>query len=120
MSPEQLEVVAAMREAGKSYGQIARRLGKHKNTISWCCLVNGIDSPKASKLWTDGIKGPAEVIRGDYVLRRFTPEEDAELLRLEATGMSPAAIGRAIGRGRNSVVGRLATLARREERQAPR
>ena len=60
--------------------------------------------------------GPAVVHRGDHVVRRFMPDDDARLLALDAEGLGHSAIGRAMGRPANSIRGRLMTLARREAR----
>ena len=60
--------------------------------------------------------GPAIVRRGDHIVRRFTEKEDALLLELEAQNLNYSEIARRLDRRRNSIVGRLATLARREAR----
>ena len=62
--------------------------------------------------------GPVEMKRGNHVVRRFTPEEDALLLTLEAEGLSYTEIGRRLERPHTSISGRLMTLARHEERRA--
>jgi hypothetical protein len=49
-------------------------------------------------------------------VRRFTAEEDALLLQMEANGARYCEMCRALGRRHNSIIGRLATLARRDAR----
>jgi DNA-directed RNA polymerase specialized sigma24 family protein len=51
-----------------------------------------------------------------FQVRRFTTEEDDWIVEYELRGYSHAEIGRRLGRKPNSIKGRLATLARREER----
>jgi DNA-binding CsgD family transcriptional regulator len=115
MTPEQFTMIERMREAGKSYKQIAARIGMSPGAVSWYCLRQAIESPRPGKCWDD-IRGPATVARGNHVVRRFTRDEDELIVKMEREGASPSEIARALGRRPNSVTGRLATLARREER----
>jgi hypothetical protein len=117
MSPQQLEKIAAMRERGWSYKRIGNAIGMSPGAVSWYCLREAIEPPKPSKC-RDQIVGPAVVKRGDHVVRRFTPEEDATLLRLSKEGKSNRALVRLMGRSDSSIRGRLMCLARREERGA--
>jgi len=85
--------------------------------VSWYCLMEGIEKngkPPVPKPY----RGPMMTKRGNHVVRCFTQEDDKLLLELEAQGKRYSEIARALGRQRNSVVARLATLARREERAA--
>lgn len=54
--------------------------------------------------------------RGNHVVRRFTPEEDAQLIELAAEGLGPTEIGKRMGRGHNTIMGRLFTIARPDAR----
>lgn len=115
MSTVDIEQLAELREGkGWTYKRIAEAMGKSEGWVSWYCLVNGIEKP--------GTPVPSRVRpgsvehRGKHLIRRFAPEEDNRLLALEAEGLSYSQIARAVGRHRNSVLGRLATLARQEAR----
>ena len=57
------------------------------------------------------------ILRAGRAVRPFTAAEDAELLRLEAEKLRYLEIARRLGRKRHVVAARLASLARRAERQ---
>jgi hypothetical protein len=83
--------------------------------VAWWCLVGAIEKPGPVQVpapWT----GPMVVKRGAFEVRRFTADEDRQLIAMEAEGLKLGTIARRLGRRRNSVYGRLATPARREER----
>lgn len=106
--------IAELREAGKTYDEIGAELGGISGSnISWICLKYGIEGPRKSKL---GDRGPMVRKRGNYEVRRFTPEEDTKIIEMSLAGHRAYAIGKAIGRPHNSVLGRQMTLARRDER----
>lgn len=107
--------IAEMREAGKTAAVIARRVGCSIGAVNYHCLKLGADAPGAKPL-RDEIVGPSEMKRGDHVVRRFTPEDDALLKALALQGFGNGIIARRMGRRWNSVNGRLMTLARREAR----
>lgn len=115
LTDEQRDQIAALRERGWSYERIGRKFGMSAKAISWHCLMLGAEPPKR---WPLGDRGPMTMARGNHTVRRFTPEEDRKLIELERAGKTYSQIGQAIGRRHNSVRGRLATLARREERAA--
>lgn len=109
--------IVELREAGHSCAWIARRIGCSEGLVAWTCLRLAADPPNARPI-REGVSGPAVMQRGDHLVRRFTPEEDREIERLDHAGATYQAIGRALGRRRNSIQGRLMTLARRQERNA--
>ncbi len=115
--PSQIDItkLAHLREEKwLSYGQISRMMGVSIGAISWQCLMHGIEHPsKVTRL-----RKPSGGLehRNGYVIRRFTAEEDAELLRLAMAGVRTSEIARKLGRKGNSVRGRLATLARHDAR----
>lgn len=117
LTQQDFDRICTMRAAGKSFEQIGRAIGCSAKAVSWHCLRLGAEGPKPTTLW-DGIKGPAVVMRNGHEVRRYTPEDDAQLLSLEAEGLPISTIARRMGRRPNSVTGRLMTLARREERSA--
>ena len=113
---EQLDEAARLREAGMSINAIGKRLGMSPGSVSWHCLKLGADSPTTATNVPD-YSGPMIMRRGDHLVKRFTPEEDARLLQMDIDGERVCDMARAIGRPANSVRGRLMTLARREERE---
>lgn len=117
LSPEDMDRICAMREAGKSYEQIGRALGCSAKAVSWHCLRLGAEGPKRTRLWP-GVVGPATFGRNGHTVRRYTAEDDALLIELEQQGLPIATIAQRMGRRWNSVKGGLMTLARREERES--
>lgn len=116
LSDDDRERLATMREAGKTYAQIAEALGRSKSAISWHCLRLAAESPRPHKSRPDYYRKAPIVRRGKTVVRAFTPAEDTKLLQLEGQGLKPTAVGRALGRRDSSIRNRLMTLARRDER----
>lgn len=117
LSDADIQRIVELREKGLSLGQIALKVGSHTETVYYHCLRLGAESPRnKGKTW-DKIKGPEVIVRGNHVVRRFTPQEDARLLRLERKGLNNADIARAIGRANSSVRNRLSTLARHQARK---
>ena len=115
MTDEKLAIMEEMRERGRSYGAIARRLQLSPGAVSWHCLIRGIDPPQPPCLRPIPTR-PVAVRRGNHFVRPFTVDEDRRLLALEAQGLSFAELSRQLGRKPNSIRGRLAVLARRDER----
>lgn len=113
-----LDRIAELREADATYEAIGAAVGLSASHVNSICLKRGFERsvPSAELLWTD-IRGPAVTRRGNHEVRRFTEQEDAELLALEAEGLSYTAIARRLGRARTSIENRLITLARREARK---
>jgi DNA-binding CsgD family transcriptional regulator len=100
-----------------SIASIAQELGCSEGAILWHCNRLGIEPPKPElyRYW-DGVRGPLVTGRSGHLVRRFTPAEDERLLALAEGGMSRRRIGKMLGRRTNSVIARMSTLARREER----
>lgn len=101
--------MARWREQGRSYRWIGARLGYSPGLIRWNCLKVGADTPKGPQIAAS--KMPMLTIRNGREVRRFTAEEDARLVRMDMEGATYSAIAKAMGRTRNSVTGRLMTLA---------
>lgn len=116
MAPEKVETIERMRAAGKSYRQIAAKIGMSPGAVSWYCLRYAIESSRdrAPSAVTPG----AVERRGNHVVRRFTPEEDAQILEMEGRGTPVYRIAQALGRANSSIIGRLMTLAARDESKA--
>lgn len=113
-----LDRIAELREADVKYEAIGAEVGLSASYVSFLCLKNGFEPSDPSRWPTwEGIRGPAVMQRGNHQVRRFTDAEDAQLLALEAEGISLSEIARRMGRARNSVQGRLMTLARRDARK---
>ena len=113
VSEEQIAIIVERRESGVSLAEIARELKISRGSVEYQCLKLGADPPVPYKLPD---LEPIAYERSGHTVRRFSPEEDAKLLALTGSGMRLAAVARELGRGRNSVIGRLMTLARRQER----
>ena len=116
LTDEQKELIADMRERGLSCGVISRRLNLSQGAVSWHCLVAGIDSPRTRSRVPAPVKHD-QYMRNGRVVLAFSPDDDAQLLALEAEGKRYGTIAKIMGRRRNSVLGRLATLARHEARR---
>jgi hypothetical protein len=118
VTPEVKDRIFRMREAGRSYKAIGKAVGISAQAVSWYCLEACVEPSKPSKAtcsWTE-VRGPVIVKRGKFVIRRYLPEEDAQLLALEAEGLNYSQIGKRLGRKHNSIKGRLMVLARRDAR----
>lgn len=111
-----IDAIAELREEKSwSYRRIAEKLCISEGYVSWLCLINGIEKPGPRRPVGPVGAGSFET-RNGHMIRRFSDEEDQRLLALEASGASYAEMARTLGRARNSVIGRLATLARRDAR----
>lgn len=115
MSSETRARIAALRELRWTVDSIAREVGVSVGSVSWALLIDGVDIHEGEKL-PPVPTAPVVYRRAGREVRRFTQADDAELLRMEAAGFRLQHIAKALGRQRNSVLGRLATLARREAR----
>lgn len=117
LSIPQREQIADLRiNLGWGYNRIAEHLDVSPGAVSWYCLMDGIERYGVPGPVRE-IKSPAAYRRGAHIVRPYAPEDDALLLVLEAEGKTYSEIARAIDRRHNSIAGRLATLARREERR---
>jgi len=109
--------IEELREKGHSYQFIAGRLNIPERSVSYFCLKYGIESPNTKdKILPQTAKGPRIYSRKGRIVRRFTQEEDKVLLQMRQEGKSLSEIGRKLGRRHNSIVGRLYTLSRHEDR----
>jgi hypothetical protein len=120
LTPDQIDRMADMRERGMTYSQIARILTAQgapvsMKTIQWWCLRVGAIAPPSAYRGTAGMVRTYQ--RDGQDVLPFTPEEDARLLHLEATGKGHTEIARQMSRPRSSVIARLMRLARQEAMQ---
>jgi IS30 family transposase len=115
MTDEQRAIIERMRAKGKSYGQIGMRIGMSPGAISWYCLRYAIESPKGRT--KSAIKPGTISTRGNHVVRRFTPEEDRQIVEMRLAGASIKVIADTVGRATSSIFGRLMTLAAWDERR---
>jgi DNA-binding CsgD family transcriptional regulator len=116
VTSEQIEIVERMRAEGKSFGQIAKRIGMSKGAVSWYCLRHGIESPRPRQ--SREAYSYSDYGRGGHTVRRFTSRDDARLLDMRKRGISVSEIARTLGRNTSSINGRLMTLAARDEAKA--
>lgn len=108
--------ICELREKRLSEATIARLLKRSKGSIGWALLGLGVDiHPLRALPPVPAV--PVIHMRPSGPVRRFTQEEDQQLLDLEASGLALFAIGKRLGRPANSITGRLRTLARRQERE---
>ena len=114
-----LEEAARLREAGMRISEIGKRLGINPSVVAAYCLQVGADSPDAA-MKPPLLQNVPHYTRNGHVVRRFTEAEDARLLALRLRGIGVTEIARRLGRRRNSVIGRLRTLARHEARDEAR
>lgn len=111
-----LSEAAALRETGMSCEAIARRLDMSIGAVSWHCLRLGADSPN-TRGKIPVARGPAVTRRSGFTVRRFSPDEDATITRMDLAGATTAEIAHTLGRPWNSVRGRQMTLARHQARR---
>ena len=116
---EKDELFRLRSERGLSYTQIARKMGISVGSVTYHTLVHGIEKP-GSCPFRNRIKPPETYtyMRNGKPVRGFTPEEDEILIKMSKAGAKYSEMGDRLGRRHNSVAARLATLARKEERQA--
>lgn len=105
-----------MRETGAKHRDIALAVGMKISSVEWYCLKFGAYSP-LQPIRNTSKSQPGIIIRGNHIVRRYSPEDDRKLLELESEGLRLCDIARALGRQANSVKNRLSTLARRDERR---
>lgn len=116
LTEEQLELIADLTEDRRfTASQIARLVGCSEGSVGWAQLKLGVDRHPTKPLPPVPTE-PVVMRRGGHVIRRFTQADDKQLLDLEAKGLNPHRIAKAMGRRHNSIVGRLRTLARRDAR----
>lgn len=111
---EQANTAAELREQGLTFVEIGEKLGMNERSVQYHCMRLGADLPPNAPRRNNRL--PEVYQRNGRIVRLFTPEEDAELLRLEATGMPTNQIARLMGRPANSTRGRLMLLAMKEAR----
>ena len=100
-----IERICDLRELGHTIASISSDTGASLGGVDWHLTKLAIDPPKTTfTTWDDGIRGPAVMKRRGsknrraHIVRRFTPFEDSEILRLQALGDGYCAIGRALNR----------------------
>ena len=114
LSDDQLDEMCELRESGWAGRRLADRYNVTSSAIRYQCLKLGAFSPRQIRHAQNRVDRRTGKIRSGFSnhARTFSPDEDAELLRLESEGHSIPAIGRALGRANTSVRIRLLSLAR--------
>lgn len=107
-------------EKGWTYDRIAKRLEVSISSIQWYCLIYGVEKPGTAPDMSKIKRDQYNYQRNGFPVRAFTEQEDRLLLSLSMQGLGYSEIGKRLNRRHNSVQGRLAALARREERQQQR
>ena len=111
----QAELAAELREQGMTITQISERTGMGPQSVQYHCLRLGADLPPDMREGRN-CRQPELYFRNGNAVRRFTPEEDRQLLELAVKGTPVSEIARRIGRRPNSTKNRLMLLARHEAR----
>lgn len=110
------ERAAEMREQGHTYTSIAKTLDISPKTVETMCIAQGA-LPPAQEITLSNFnrrQQPDVYFRNGRAVRRFTADDDALLLQLEAEGKTIAQIANALGRAHNTVRARLRILARHD------
>jgi transposase-like protein len=115
ISAEDQERIVSLRLKRWNIPSIAKEIGCSEGTVSWHLLMAGIDLHENKPLAPVPVE-PIVCGRNGYIVRRFTQAEDSRLLALEAEGLNLNRVAKALGRKRNAILGRLATLSRRDAR----
>lgn len=105
--------IAEKREKGWGLEMLAKEFKCTTGSISWCCLMQGVTAPGAKDRKPQA--RPKEYMRNGKLVRTFTPEEDTLIEGMSMAGKTITEIQTATGRRHNSIVGRLATLAKNKE-----
>jgi DNA invertase Pin-like site-specific DNA recombinase len=107
------DMVARRLKGGRanSYGAIAARYGCAAHTVRRLCLLAGL---KAAPRPLD--KFPSVTSRNGVAVRRFSPADDAALLRMKAQHVRPSEMARVLGRHDSTIANRLVALAAYEAR----
>lgn len=114
VSKEDVLKLVEWRERGRSHYWIAEQLGVSKSAVHYHCLKQGAISPN-QKLAPVPTEPKTFIGYNGKPCRRFTVDDDNQLLALELAGKNYAEISRETGRARTSVRVRLMTLAQRDE-----
>lgn len=112
---DQIDRAVTLREDGRTLQQIEQETGVHRCVVSHYCLRLGADLPAGMRGASPNPQRPP-YRRGRHIVRPFSPEDDARILEMANQGLTRAEIARAMGRKRNSIEGRLLTLARHDAR----
>jgi len=111
LTDEQLARMFAWRRANKSFAFIAMRMGCSIGAVRHQCLLAAVfpigKGPGAVRL-------PMTYRRNGVTIRRFTPEEDAIILAMDADDIGSTEIGRALGRPSSTISNRLLALVARQ------
>lgn len=117
ISDEMEEKIIDWREQGKSCHWIAERLGIPTATIYSHCLTWGIESPRTrAKVLSSHTDRPLTYVRGNQVVRRYTPNEDQIIQSMRVNGETCTEIAKHLDRKPGSIRRRLCTLARNAAR----
>jgi hypothetical protein len=111
-----VDAIAELVERGVAPWRIAHRTGLTMSQVRYRLRVENLD-PYIRNPLPPVPESPIIHKRGDGIVRRFTAADDAQLLALDAQGLSVAEIARRMGRRDNSIHGRLECLARRAARE---
>jgi hypothetical protein len=120
LNDEQIQEMCALREKGWGIQRIADHFTANGTAISfgaisWQCLRAGADT--LPQFYGATRQAGTAYRRNGRVVRPFTPDEDDLIRKLDMQGVDLTTVAQRLNRQRQSVLARLATLARREARQ---
>ncbi len=110
IAPAVLDTIATMREAGAPYSAIGRATGVNPKTCQYHALALGGFAP----VFTTYSQGRGEYVRAGRLVRPFSANEDAAIVRWELQGLTLHEMGRRLGRSHSTVLHRLRALARHD------
>lgn len=113
LTAEEKSEIAILREKGWGLERLAEKFKCTTGSISWCCLMQGVTAPGNANRRPNRASRP--YARGAGTVRPFTPAEDDLIEKMRAGGAGLSEIAQATKRRHNSIVGRLACLARKRE-----
>ncbi|HVJ44680.1 MAG TPA: helix-turn-helix domain-containing protein [Dongiaceae bacterium] len=118
LSEAEIAAIEELRGRGWSYERIGRKIGRSHSTVEYACRHYVIEvEGRPPAIVAPAYRGKPVIKCRDRTIRRFSPEEDAELLALAKQGVNNMEIGRRLGRLHQSIAVRLETLARLEDRR---
>lgn len=117
LTAEEKTKIAYLRTKGWGLERLAAEFKCTVGSVGWCCLMAGVTSPGFERR-APAKKLPATYKRNGKVVRRYTPKEDETIESMREAGKTLSEISKATGRRHNSIIGRLATLAMKQEMSA--
>jgi hypothetical protein len=107
ITPAMETAIIELRGLGLTYPAISSRFGVSKQRVQWTCLKHRATLPAIGK---PPKHKNSIYVRSKTLIRRFTPEEDIQLMTFALDGEKECVIARRLGRKHTSISARLFTL----------